>query len=480
MKMHRMIGLAAVVAFAVACGGSKNEPPKTPAGPPGMQGPVAQVAAKKFEDALGEMARRDEKADWNDAACTSVAQQFLDAVKEQKDATGKGLPEASYNAGLAYQRCAKHEEAKGQFQAALSVSPGFHRAKVQLALYDYREKGDSVLDQTITKLSDAVVEAKFQNVDALVNLAMLQMKRNGPTSAPGCTDDMDCAKLNVQRALAIDDGYMPAFNQLALYYMNQARARAKREGGKRRRLVAADAEKAELSGQMLDLAALVCSQAIRKNAKYGPIYNTLGLIQVEQRNINGAVQAFNSARTLDPNFFEAQMNYAAVNLSFRGFDKAEEAYRAALKMQPNNYEGRLGLALAIRGQINDSNLDAKMADADAELQKAKQLDGARPEAYFNEAILIQEFKAKYAPDETKKIGLYENAMRVFDSFIGKAGSAPEYAEAVKNANERKDDMKKIIEFIREGQKAEAEAKKAEAAAKKAPPAPPAAPAAPAK
>ncbi len=469
MKIHRIVGLAALIAFAAACGGSKDpakNPDSTKVGPGG----VPAVVAKKFDDALAEMVRRDEKADWSDASCTSVAQQFLDAVKEQKEAVNKPLPEGMYNAGLAYQRCAKHEEAKAQFSAALSANPGFHRAKVQLALYDYRDKGDAVLDQTITKLNDAVIEAKFQNVDALVNLAMLQMKRNGPASGTGCKDDMDCAKLNVQRALAIDDGYMPAFNQLAIYYMNQARARGQRETGKKRRMVAADGEKTELSGQMLDLAALVCSQAIRKNAKYAPIYNTLGLIQVEQRNINNAVQAFNTARTLDPNFFEAQMNYAAVNLSFRGFDKAEEAYRAALKMQPNNYEGRLGLALAIRGQINDSNLDAKMAEADAELQKAKQLDGSRPEAYFNEAILIQEFKAKFLSDENKKIEMYQTAMRVFDSFIGKAGSAPEYAEAVKNANERKEDMKKIIDFIREGQQAEAEAKRA-AAAEKAKPKP---------
>jgi tetratricopeptide (TPR) repeat protein len=473
MKIHRIVGLAALIAFAAACGGSKD-PAKSPDATKLGPGGVPAVVAKKFEDALAEMVRRDEKADWSDAVCTSVAQQFLDAVKEQKDATDKPLPEGLYNAGLAYQRCAKHAEAKAQFSAALSASPGFHRAKVQLALYDYQDKGDAVLDQTITKLNDAVIEAKFQNVDALVNLAMLQMKRNGSASGTGCKDDMDCAKLNVQRALAIDDGYMPAFNQLAIYYMNQARARAQRETGKKRRMVAADGEKTELSGQMLDLAALVCSQAIRKNAKYAPIYNTLGLIQVEQRNINNAVQAFNTARTLDPNFFEAQMNYAAVNLSFRGFDKAEEAYRAALKMQPNNYEGRLGLALAIRGQINDSNLDAKMADADAELQKAKQLDGSRPEAYFNEAILIQEFKAKFLSDENKKIEMYESAMRVFDSFIGKAGSGPEYAEAVKNANDRKEDMKKIIEFIREGQQAEAEAKRA-AAAEKAKPKPKPAP-----
>ncbi len=459
MKMHRIAGLAAVIALTVACGGSKKNPKVATKGPPGMKGPVVEAAAKKFDQALEQMVEHDKKADWTDGICSSVAELFLGAVEEQRDATDKTLPEALYNAGLAYQRCAKHEEAKAQFKAALGAAPGFHRAKVQLALYDYREKGDAVLDQTITRLNDAVIEAKFQNVDALVNLAMLQMKRNGAASGTGCKNDMDCAKLNVQRALAIDDAYMPAFNQLAIYYMNRARAKGKRSTSKRRRLVAASGEKSELSGQMLDLAALVCSQAIRKNAKYAPIHNTLGLIQVEQKNINNAVQAFNKARSLDPNFFEAQMNYAAVNLSFRGFDKAEAAYRAALKMRPDNYEARLGLALAIRGTINDSNLDAKMAEADAELQKAKERDPSRPEAYFNEAILIQEYKAKYAPNENKKIELYETAIRAFDTFIGKAGSAPEYADAVKNSNERKEDMRKIISFIREGQKAEAEAKK---------------------
>jgi len=461
MKMHRMIGLAAVVAFTVACGGSSKDPKAPVSGAKTVDGSdVVVKAAKKYEAALEDMIEHDEKADWTDAACTSVAEKFLDAANEQKEGANKSLPEANYNAGLAYQRCAMHDEAKAQFQAALGASPDFHRSKVQLALYEYREKGDALLDQTIQKLHDAVIEAKFQNVDALVNLAMLQMKRNSSASGTGCENDMDCAKLNVQRALAIDDSYMPAFNQLAIYYMNQALAKADRDTGKKRTLVAADVEKKEASGQMLDLAALVCSQAIRKNSKYAPIYNTLGLIQVEQKNINGAVQAFNTARTLDPNFFEAQMNYAAVNLSFRGFDKAEQAYRAALKMQPDDYEARLGLALAIRGTIDNSNLDTKMAEADAELQKAKELDPARPEAYFNEAILIQEFKAKYAPNEEKKIALYDTAIRAFDTFIGKAGSAPEYADAVENSKERKADMKKIKDFIREGQRAAAEAKKA--------------------
>lgn len=461
MKTYKILGLAAVIAL-VACGGSKGSGPKVPGSGKMSKGggEVSKAAASKFESALAQMVSHDKKSNWNDGSCTAVAQQFLEAVDEQKKAN-KGFPEAHYNAGLAYQRCSKDKEAKGQFNAALGANSKFHRAKVQLALYEYKSKGDSVLDSTITRLHDAVIEAKFQNVDALVNLAMLQMKRNGPNSGTSCTNDMECAKMNVQRALAIDDGNMPAFNQLALYYLNQAKAKAetRKKRSRKRRLVAASGLREQLSVQMLDLAALVCSQAIRKNAKYAPIYNTLGLIDVELKKINSAVQAFNSARSLDPKFFEAQMNYAAVNLSFRGFDQAVDAYKQALKMRPKSFEAHLGLALALRGQINDSNWDKNIAGAQSSLNKCKKLAPQRPETYFNEAILVQEFKAKGAGGDTKTIKTYQKAMSILDTFMQKAGSSPEYKDAVKNATERKEDMTKMIQFIREGQKADAAVKK---------------------
>lgn len=475
MKIHRVIGLASVLVFAAACGGSAGKPPQV-GGAGGVTNRKGEVVSKevqvKYDTALESMVQHDQKADWTEATCAQVAEQFLQAAAEQKK-NNTSLPEAHYNAGLAYQRCGKTDQAKAQFQEALAQDPKFHRALVQMVLYDYHEKGDAVLDATIQKLQDAVIEAKFQNVDALVNLAMLQMKRNGPTAGSGCANDMDCAKLNVQRALAIDDGYMPAFNQLALYYMNQAREKAaKRTEGKarpkKRTLKAASGETEQLSGQMLDLAALVCSQAIRKNPNYAPVHNTLGLIQVEQKNINSAVQAFNNARRLDPMFFEAQMNYAAVNLSFRGFDQAEAAYRQALKINPSSYEAHLGLALALRGQINDSNWDKNLAAAQAELQECKRLAPNRAESYFNEAILIQEFKAKGSQNETDTIKILQQAKGVFDTFLQKAGTAPEYAEAVKAAKDRKEDIDQMIKFLEDGIKAAEEQKKAAAAAAAAP------------
>ena len=50
----------------------------------------------------------------------------------------------------------------------------------------------------------------------------------------------------------------------------------------------------------MELAALVCSQAIRKNAGYAPIYNTAGLIFNELGQVNGAVKYFQTASELDP------------------------------------------------------------------------------------------------------------------------------------------------------------------------------------
>src|SRR5690606_24144725 len=127
---------------------------------------------------------------------------------------------------------------------------------------------------------------------------------------------------------------------LSLYYLELAKRDAekkdkKTKGKKRGGLVVASDQGLDVNKQQLDLAALVAAQAIRKNPKYAPIHNTAGLIQVQLKNYNGAVQSFKRARSLDPKFYEAHMNYAAVNLGFRGFEEAEKAYREALKLRPN-------------------------------------------------------------------------------------------------------------------------------------------------
>ncbi len=451
MNTLKLSSLLAVSLLALAC--SKKEPvtPKGggPAGEP-EKPPITAETQNAFDDALKAFVEHDRANDWNDGTCDAMAKRFVDLNDRYRSEQKKDLAAAQYNTGLSYQRCNKDADAKKYFAAALATEPKFHRAKVQVALYDYKAGGDAKLEDTIKALEQAVLDAEFQNTEALVNLAMLEMKRGGSTGWQGCNSDLECAKKNIQRALAVDDGYMPAFNQLALYYLERAKEKV---GRKNTSVVAGRKKEKKIDQQQLELAALVCSQAVRKNPKYAPIHNTAGLIQVELGNINSAVGEFKVATELDPGFFEAQMNYAAVNLSFRGFKPAEDAYRAALKIRPNDFDAFLGLSLAIRGQITDANWEANVKEAESLLAKAKELAPERPETYYNLGILTQEFKVKAVNDEKAKIPIFDQAVAIYNDFIAKAGSKPEFADAVARAKERIKDIQDLKTFILEGIKA---------------------------
>lgn len=437
--------VASGVAMQVACGGGGPEV-KAPDGKNNGKPVISAAAEKGFNAAIEAFVAHDKANDWNDAACADIAKKF-DAVAAEEKA-GK-LAEATFNAGLAYQRCGNEKEAKARFQKALTDNPKFHYARAQIALYDYKASTNE--DATIASLQQAVLDSQFENVPALVNLAMVQMARDGATGGQDCKDDFDCAKKNLQRALAKDDAYMPAFNQLALYYFQLAKKRAGSvKGTKGKRQIATNAAMGKRADvQQLELAALVCSQAIRKNPGYAPIHNTAGLIQNELGLVNSAVGEFATAAKLDPRLFEAQMNFAAVNLSFRGFEQAESAYRNALQMRPNDYDAHLGLALALRGRIDDVNYDKQVAAVQAELDAAKKIDPNRPDAYYNEGILTQEYKAK-GLEQAKQIATLEQAQGILRTFTEKASGKAEYDGAVKRSKERIEDMDVMKEFIKGG------------------------------
>jgi tetratricopeptide (TPR) repeat protein len=473
MKRFFGIALVGLSTSLFACGGPtmvNGKPvldPKNDSGKKGTGGAaVTKKAAETYDSALNQFMEHDKKQDWAEASCASVADAFSEAADEQKSGAGAPFPEAIYNAGLAYQRCGNDAKAREKFEDTLKADGGFHRAKAQLALYDFSKSGD--IDGTISRLDQIIRDAKFQNVEGLVALAALQMERGSDQPDGDGKNDLERAQRNLQRALAIDDSYMPAFNQLAVYYLEQAKAKAGASAKKGRRgrrgMEVSGVKGVDVDEQQLDLAALVASQAQRKNPNYAPIHNTTGLIQVQLKNFNGAVKSFGRARQLDSKFFEAHMNYAAVSLSFRGYEEAEKAYRDALKLRPKEFEAHLGLALALRGQIDDSNFDKMVAAAAAELEEAKKIDGSRAETYYNEAILTHEFKAKRAAGPSA-IPQLEKAAQQYRDFVAKAGDGPEFTDAVKRSKERSTDIDDTIKFIKEGAQAEKDAAEAEKAAK---------------
>ncbi len=480
-KNTKLTNLAALglLLSTVACGGGGGPATaKDIKDPSGLKSADGQVISKKaaadYKVALEQFTNHDRAGSWTPTSCKSVADLFLGASAEQKSAGGSQLPEALYNAGLSYQRCGDDVQAKEQFAASYQMDKDFHRPRAQLALYQYKESGN--IDQAIKELDQIIQDAKFQNVEGLVALASLQMQRGGNSSGPGCSNDLACAQLNLQRSLALDDSFMPAFNQLALYYLEQARGGSGHDRGE---LVVAGKKKAKINKQRLDLAALVASQAQKKNPNYAPIHNTTGLILVELENYNMAVKAFGNARKINPKLFEAQMNYGAVNLSFRGFGEAADAYRKALELKPNTYEAHLGLALALRGAISDANYDKNVAEAQKHLDAAKALEPKRPEAFYNEAILAEEYRAKRATSDEAKIVEFKKAAKQYESFVSNAGGKEAFKDAVAVSKSRIQDIKDTLQFMEDGiqmakqqaeddkrMKAEEEARKKEEAQQK--------------
>src|SRR6187551_3865864 len=221
--------LVSIATLSAACGGGatagKALAPDKVSGKADAKGhAVSKEAAANFDSALEQFAAHDKKQDWDDAGCSAIAKAFAAAADSQKSDTGRPFPEAQYNAGLAYQRCGKDAEARAEFEAVVKSDPSFHRARAQIALYDYAKSND--LDGTISKLDQIIHDAKFQNVEALVSLAALQMERGNDQPDGDGKNDLERAQRNLQRALAIDDGYMPAFNQLANYYLELAKSSA--------------------------------------------------------------------------------------------------------------------------------------------------------------------------------------------------------------------------------------------------------------
>jgi Tfp pilus assembly protein PilF len=453
-----LVAISLVAISLVGCTPASTGSAPPPLVPPAPQPVEPQPGTREaYQEALERFRGHDEKADWAPAVCAEVARDFV-AISERHASTngGKGLAEAIYNAGLSWQRCGDDGQARGLFERALSIDPADHRARAQLVMAHHRESssasssGQAGLDTPIAALQKIVLDAQFRNAEALVYLAALQMKRNGVGAGPGCDGDLDCARKNIQRALAVDDGYVPAYNQLAIYYLERARL----SGGRRQPGVvpAARGQRRErpLDQQQLELAALVCSQAIQKSPRYAPVHNTAGLVQAELGNITGAVRELRAAIDIDPRYFDALMNYAALNLSFRGFKQAEEAYRAAFALRPGDYDVNIGLSLSLRGQIDEASWEQGVRAAQEPLDRAKRIAVSRPEAYFNEGILTQEFKARGAEGAERQIAELRRATELFRSFIGRAGEAPELSDAVRRAGERIKDIDATIGFLQQG------------------------------
>jgi tetratricopeptide (TPR) repeat protein len=319
--------------------------------------------------------------------------------------------------GVTHERCGHADQAQTFYRQALQMNERFCGARVAAGLEHYRagrepqaraEFERSIRDDTTC-------------TEGYVNLAIMQ-RRAGDEAA---------SLQNLRRALAIDASYLPAFNQMALLYYEQAirsSGPARVAGGTAQ--VSGSATAAPAAGdsgersdrQMLDLAEVVCRQAQLIDGNYAPIYNTWGLINVRQGNIIAGLAKFERAFNMDPTMFEAYMNFGELTLSFRGYEDAARAFERATQLQATNYDAWLGLGAAQRGMNNDQG-------AQQSYERAQQLDAQRPESYFNLGLLFQDYRDGTEPTLLQAQGFYEQ-------FVQRAGSNAAYGSAVENVTRR--------------------------------------------
>jgi tetratricopeptide (TPR) repeat protein len=391
MGISRMALLVGVT-LAVACGGggggsgegardARGNVIRTAGGTE-----VTQEAHNRWTAAVEKFKQFDAAPPWTEAKCNEAIGAFESAVEAQ----GGRFAEALYMAGLVAQRCNDRERARGFYNRALEANQKYCKARAAIGTLQLDEGQVQAAEQTFRRaLTDDT-----RCTEAYVNVAVIQRGRGGA--------EVREALNNLRRALAIEAQYLPAFNQMALLYLDLAQGQE--------------------NPQMLDLAAVVCRQAQLIDRDYAPIYNTWGLVNLRKQQVIEALQMFERAVRLDNDMFEAHMNFGQITLSFRGYEDAKTSFQRAVELQPNDYDAHIGLGVALRGL-------RQLPQAQAEYERAIQIDGNRPDAYFNLGLLYQDYMSGSVED-------LRRAKTFYEQFLAKAGRGERYASTVEEVTRR--------------------------------------------
>lgn len=442
-----LFAFVALFAFATGCGprggGTTPDGPRT-----GTGAVVTEETQANFEEAYQEY-EKALQGGLEESECDHIAGQF-EEVSEDVDS---GLPEALFNAGKVWDKCGNRENAANYFERANEAAkahskgkaPGFAPALIYLGIYSYHNNDKRRAKQYF----DQAREADRRSTEAYTNLGVLRSEQAYQThKTQGLSPAMEQyreAQTELRRALAVNSDYMTAFAQMAILYLSIA----------------------EENPQMLDITELVCQQATSRAAQIkadpidvAPIYNIWGLALIRKGDIVRAVEQFDRARELDPNFYEAHMNYGAVNLSFRGYSAAAQAFRKAIDLRPDDYQAHLSLGASLRGM-------EQYQKAKTIYEKAQQIDGAAPGSYYNLGVLMQDYLLTSAGDMDAQIAMLEKAKQEYRRFLGKCQGRREDCVRRRPGEEDQDMMEaaqkrieacdETINGLREARELEAEA-----------------------
>lgn len=380
MRISIKIILSVILAagFTINCGGSKKD------GKTGKDGVtvdadgnriVSEKAKSSFKDAVG-LYKQAEASGWSQSACESAIKAFKRLDEDYK------MEEASYNIGVIYRKCKMIDNAKSAFNETLKKFPKNQLAMTHLAVMDLESGNDKRAEEMLRK-AVGTGQSAIEAVPAYVNAATILRQRGKKNKDD---DSFKKAEMNLRRALAIDSKYMPALYQMAMLYLDQAITKNR--------------------SSFLTLSLLVCSQGIKLDPEYGPMYHVYGMVLLQKNSLVDALKAFENAFQKDPELYASYMNFGAINLSFRGYQDAKTAFEKAIALNSKSYDAHIGLGVALRG-LND------FTGAKSYYQKASEIDSSRTDYIFNMGVLEMD----YINDGTV-VG-YQNAKKVFQNFLAK-------------------------------------------------------------
>lgn len=356
--MKRWTGIFAVAALT-ACGGPQTSTPTTDPNPtevrPVETAPVAQgpseeeLAAQRLaqaDDAFLEAAQL-----YGDRRDLARAERLLEeAMEKNPDYTA----EAWFNIGLVRHAQGDESGAIAAYREAGAADPGYARGLANIGYIQMANGDYAAAAQTFGECVGRLETEPGCNI----NLAVLYDMGEVPAPTSDVREDM---LERIRFALGGGENSSAAYTLLSELYFEQ--------------------------GQ-LQLARLVCENAILIGIESASLHNRLGLIALAQDDVIDAYQEFQRAVQLDPSLLEAWINIGAMALSFRDYDSALNAFEQVLAERPDDLDVRLSYGAALRG------VD-RADEARTEYEQVLEAEPGHLGALFNMALLHQEAYQDY-------------------------------------------------------------------------------------
>jgi superkiller protein 3 len=355
------IGLASVLALgliAQACGSPQNtdpivvDPVDTPV--PQETGPVEPVLTA--EEIAAQRAAEAEAA-WETAAglvreSVPGERPYARILSLLESYIGENptVAEAWFNIGLMKEEQGDVAGAIEAYERAGSVNPGYARGLANISWLQLQGGDITGALQTIQQC----LAIKENEPGCNINLSLLY-RRGDTTPPPEDGADVSSAAIRRIRYGLLDSIDPEAYTVMAEIYQEQ--------------------------GQ-IDLARLVCENAVEQDLVSSRLYNRLGLIALDMDDPLRAYSAFREAAAMDPDNIDAYLNMASMAFSFRDYPTAAESYSHALE-QRDDPEVRLAYGASLRG------LEA-YDEAVEQYQVVLDSNPSNPRALYNMAVLMQE------------------------------------------------------------------------------------------